>query len=118
MTLYKSTTTLYKTLLTCFPQISDLSFRRYVLVQAMIIMDFLLSHTAEARQKLSSLKQPNKSVTYPDHILSPEDVRLLCSHFSAFPSPHWRLSNKHTFSLGHLGYRYKIHDYGVSKRRP
>lgn len=63
-------------------QISDLSFRRHILVQALIIMDFLLSLSAKAKEKLTTIPQQNKSVVYQDHILSEEDV---C------PYPHQRL---------------------------
>ena len=43
-------------------EISDLSFRRHVLVQGLILLDFLLSQTPNAKAKLDSLK--NKSVLY------------------------------------------------------
>jgi THO complex subunit 1 len=55
-------------------EIHDLSFRRYILVQALIIMDFLLSLTPTAKLKLSTISQPNKSVTYPDEMLSEADT--------------------------------------------
>ena len=54
-------------------QISDLSFRRHVLVQALIITDFLLSLSPEAKQKLATLNASNKSVIYADQ-LSEENV--------------------------------------------
>jgi THO complex subunit 1 len=56
-------------------QISDLAFRRNVLVQALIIMEFLLSLSPKAKEKLSAVKAPNKSVTYSDQQLSEEDTR-------------------------------------------
>jgi THO complex subunit 1 len=54
-------------------QISDLSFRRHVLVQALIIVDFLLSLSAQGKEKLATVNASNKSVLYTDQ-LSPEDV--------------------------------------------
>ncbi|KAK3301615.1 THO complex subunit 1 transcription elongation factor-domain-containing protein [Chaetomium strumarium] len=56
-------------------EISDLAFRRNVLVQALIIMDFLLSLSPKAKEKLASVKAPNKSVTYSDQQLSEEDTK-------------------------------------------
>jgi THO complex subunit 1 len=61
-------------------QISDLSFRRHILVQALIIMDFLLSLSVKAKEKLISIPQQNKSVVYQDHVLSEEDVSPVSSH--------------------------------------
>jgi len=55
-------------------QISDLSFRRHVLVQALIIMDFLLSLSAKAKEKLSTARAHNKAVEYLDQKLSDDDV--------------------------------------------
>lgn len=55
-------------------QISDLSFRRNVLVQALITMDFLLSLSSKAKEKLSTAKVHNKSVMYLDQRLSDEEV--------------------------------------------
>jgi THO complex subunit 1 len=56
-------------------QISDLAFRRNVLVQALIVMEFLLSLSPKAKEKLASVKAPNKSVTYSDQQLSDEDTK-------------------------------------------
>ncbi|KAK4124004.1 hypothetical protein N657DRAFT_645619 [Parathielavia appendiculata] len=56
-------------------EISDLAFRRNVLVQALIIMEFLLSLSPKAKEKLASVKNPNKSVTYSDQQLSEEDTK-------------------------------------------
>jgi THO complex subunit 1 len=56
-------------------QISDLAFRRNVLVQALITMEFLLSLSPQAKEKLASVKAPNKSVTYSDQQLSEEDTK-------------------------------------------
>lgn len=55
-------------------EINDLSFRRHVLVQALIIMDFLLSLSAKAKEKLSTVTTQNKSVMYSDQILNEEDT--------------------------------------------
>lgn len=56
-------------------QIGDLSLRRYVLVQALIIMDFLLSLAPKAKEALASVQVVNKSVAYLDQVLSEEDVK-------------------------------------------
>jgi len=52
-----------------------------VLVQALIIMDFLLSMSDKAREKLNDadLKVQNKSVMYMDQHLSEEDVSACLS---------------------------------------
>ncbi|KAJ3490328.1 hypothetical protein NLG97_g5802 [Lecanicillium saksenae] len=55
-------------------EISDLSFRRHVLVQALIITEFLLSLSAEAKQKLSGLPAANKAVVYNEQ-LSEENTK-------------------------------------------
>ena len=52
-------------------EISDLAFRRHVLVQAWIVTDFLLGQTPKAKLKLENLK--NKSVIY-SYAISDEDV--------------------------------------------
>ncbi|KAL9107333.1 MAG: hypothetical protein Q9227_007785 [Pyrenula ochraceoflavens] len=52
-------------------EIHDLAFRRHILVQALIILDFLLSLTAAAKSKLAGLT--NKSVLYAEYTLSEED---------------------------------------------
>ncbi|ELQ44383.1 guanylate kinase [Pyricularia oryzae] len=56
-------------------ELSDLTFRRYILVQALIIMEFLLSLSAEAKEKLAQVKVNNKSVTYSDQVLSDEEAK-------------------------------------------
>ncbi|TGO57318.1 hypothetical protein BCON_0067g00400 [Botryotinia convoluta] len=58
-------------------EISDLSFRRHILVQILIIMDFLLSLSAKAKEKLSKALPDNlnRSVTYADQTLSEEDTK-------------------------------------------
>lgn len=57
------------------PQINDLTLRRYVLVQALIIMDFLLSLSPTSKEKLTSVQVVNKSVAYLDQILCEEDIK-------------------------------------------
>lgn len=52
---------------------SDTSFRRHILVQALIIMDFLLSLSSKTKEKLAGNAQ-NKSVIYVGQVLSDEDV--------------------------------------------
>ncbi|KAK5988864.1 THO complex subunit 1 [Cladobotryum mycophilum] len=49
-------------------EISDLSFRRHVLVQALIITDFLLSLSAGERGKRTNINVSNKSVVYSDQL--------------------------------------------------
>jgi hypothetical protein len=65
-------------LLTITHQISDLSFRRHILVQVLIVMDFLLSLSAKAKEKLAKTLPDNlnKSVMYADQALSEEDVSV------------------------------------------
>ncbi|CAK7221053.1 hypothetical protein SCUCBS95973_004365 [Sporothrix curviconia] len=53
---------------------SDLTFRRHFLLQALIIMEFLLSLSPKAKEKLAGTNAPNKSVTYSDQTLSDEDT--------------------------------------------
>ena len=53
-------------------QIGDTAFRRHVLVQALILLDFVLSLTPEAKGRLSNLT--NKSVLY-GFVLNEDDVR-------------------------------------------
>lgn len=53
-------------------EISDLAFRRHILVQALILTDFLLSLTPKAKKKLED--KTNKSVLY-GYTLSDEDAQ-------------------------------------------
>ncbi|KAI5815600.1 THO complex, subunit THOC1 [Pyronema omphalodes] len=53
-------------------EIYDLTFRRNVLVQAMILLDFLLSLTPAAKEKWSDPKNTNRAVQYA-FTLGPED---------------------------------------------
>lgn len=58
-------------------QISDLSFRRNILVQVLIVLDFLLSLSIKAKEKLAKSNLPdnlNKSVLYADQRLADDDV--------------------------------------------
>ncbi|MCJ1431102.1 hypothetical protein MMC27_000453 [Xylographa pallens] len=52
-------------------EISDLAFRRHILVQALILIDFLLSLTPKSKAKTESMK--NKSVLY-DYTLEEDDA--------------------------------------------
>ena len=45
-------------------ELSDLAFQRHILVQALILIDFLLSLTEKAKKKLATLPTPNKSMLY------------------------------------------------------
>jgi THO complex subunit 1 len=56
-------------------EIKDLSFRRSILVQALIIMDFLISLGSKAKEKLSTITKQNLSVVYQDQTLSDEDIK-------------------------------------------
>ncbi|KAM0274436.1 hypothetical protein ACHAQH_007844 [Verticillium albo-atrum] len=56
-------------------EISDLSFRRNILVQAYIILEFLLSLSAKTKEKLATIKTQNKSVMYLDQTLSEDDTK-------------------------------------------
>ncbi|KAK0100005.1 hypothetical protein ONS95_013177 [Cadophora gregata] len=59
-------------------EISDLSFRRNILVQVLIILDFLLSLSTKAKEKLASSalpENPNRSVMYADQVLNEEDTK-------------------------------------------
>ncbi|KYK55856.1 nuclear matrix protein [Drechmeria coniospora] len=49
-------------------EISDLSFRRHVLVQALIVTDFILTMSAGAKEKLANVNSSNKSVIYNDQL--------------------------------------------------
>ncbi|KAF3480771.1 nuclear matrix protein [Arthroderma uncinatum] len=53
-------------------EINDVSFRRHILVQALILLDFLLSLTPKSKAKLSD--STNKSVLY-GYVLSDEDAK-------------------------------------------
>ncbi|KAK1779279.1 THO complex subunit 1 transcription elongation factor-domain-containing protein [Copromyces sp. CBS 386.78] len=55
-------------------EIGDLALRRNVLVQALIIMEFLLSVSPKGKEKIASIKAPNKSVSHSDQQLSEEDT--------------------------------------------
>ncbi|KAK4176219.1 THO complex subunit 1 transcription elongation factor-domain-containing protein [Triangularia setosa] len=56
-------------------EISDLTFRRNILIQALIIMEFLLALSPKAKEKLATVKVPNKSVTYSEKTLSEDDIK-------------------------------------------
>ncbi|KAG4438123.1 hypothetical protein IFR05_006403 [Cadophora sp. M221] len=59
-------------------EISDLSFRRHILLQGLIVMDFLLSLSAKAKERLSKStlpENPNRSVMYADQLLNEEDTK-------------------------------------------
>ncbi|KAI0115942.1 THO complex subunit 1 transcription elongation factor-domain-containing protein [Nemania sp. FL0031] len=55
-------------------EIGDLYFRRHILIQAFIILDFLLSLTPQARAKIANVQQ-NRSVVYADKNLGEEDAK-------------------------------------------
>ncbi|KAI0166060.1 THO complex subunit 1 transcription elongation factor-domain-containing protein [Xylariaceae sp. FL1272] len=55
-------------------EISDLYFRRHILIQAFIILDFLLSLTPQARAKIANVQQ-NRSVVYADKTLGEDDAK-------------------------------------------
>lgn len=55
-------------------ELSDQSFQRHVMVQSLILIDFLLSLTARAKKRLTSLETPNKSMLY-NYTLSEDDSK-------------------------------------------
>ena len=55
-------------------ELSDLAFQRHILVQALILMDFLLSLTEKARKKSDMLGASNKALSFKDFILSDKDA--------------------------------------------
>ncbi|KAJ0371647.1 hypothetical protein COL26b_009528 [Colletotrichum chrysophilum] len=55
-------------------EMSDISFRRHILVQSLIVMDFLLSLSSKVKEKLAGNAQ-NKSVIYVGQVLSDEDTK-------------------------------------------
>jgi THO complex subunit 1 len=57
-------------------EVHDIAFRRHILVQILILLDFLLSLTQSAKAKLADLT--NKSVLYP-YTLSAEDAEWVTS---------------------------------------
>ncbi|KAI9786179.1 MAG: hypothetical protein M1839_007589 [Geoglossum umbratile] len=67
-------------------EISELAFRRHILVQALILIDFLLSLTPKAKEKLSDLVSQNRAVLY-SHTLSPEDVSNFNPGLAPLSSP-------------------------------
>lgn len=56
-------------------EIQDIEFRRHVLVQALILLDFLLSLSAQGKAKLSTINQSKSimSTLYDKYTLSEED---------------------------------------------
>ncbi|KAI5928358.1 THO complex subunit 1 transcription elongation factor-domain-containing protein [Camillea tinctor] len=56
-------------------EIGDLYFRRHILIQAFIILDFLLSLTPQARAKIANITPQNRSVVYGDKNLGDEDAQ-------------------------------------------
>ena len=55
-------------------ELSDLAFQRHILVQALILIDFLLSLTEKAKKRLANLETTNKSMLY-NFTLSDEDSK-------------------------------------------
>lgn len=55
-------------------ELSDLAFQRHILVQALILIDFLLSLTEAAKKKLVGLETTNKALLY-SFTLSEEDSK-------------------------------------------
>ncbi|KAK3708666.1 hypothetical protein LTR37_011388 [Vermiconidia calcicola] len=55
-------------------ELSDLAFQRHILVQTLILVDFLLSLTEKAKKRLASLETTNKSMLY-NFTLSEEDAK-------------------------------------------
>lgn len=55
-------------------ELSDLAFQRHIFVQALILIDFLLSLTEKSKQKLTALGSSNKSLLY-QYTLSEDDTK-------------------------------------------
>ncbi|KAK5169471.1 uncharacterized protein LTR77_005447 [Saxophila tyrrhenica] len=79
-------------------ELSDLAFQRHILVQALILIDFLLSLTEKAKKRLAALETTNKSMLY-SFTLSEEDSKWavqtrsnITSYLSS--SPEGRLFNR------------------------
>jgi hypothetical protein len=85
-----------------------MTFRRHILVQAFIIMDFLLALSSKAKEKLSSIKAQNKSVMYQEQTLSDEDV---------FTNSLQRLNDFSNAWVGEVGFGDKEIYSGVSESR-
>lgn len=66
-------------------ELSDLAFQRHILVQALIMIDFLLSLTEKAKKRLAALATPNKSMLHA-FTLSEEDVKWATTTRSAITS--------------------------------
>lgn len=48
-------------------------------------MDFLLSLSPKAKEKLATVTKTNSSVTYEKQVLGEEDVSILLLYFVPFP---------------------------------
>ncbi|KAI1005974.1 hypothetical protein K3495_g2250 [Podosphaera aphanis] len=57
-------------------EISDLSFRRHILVQSLIVIDFMLSLSGKSKEKLAktTFENQNKSVMYTDQFLGEDET--------------------------------------------
>ncbi|GAB7363075.1 hypothetical protein MBLNU230_g3367t1 [Neophaeotheca triangularis] len=55
-------------------ELSDLAFQRHILVQALILTDFLLSLTEKSKKKLTSIEKANNSMLY-QYTLNEEDAK-------------------------------------------
>ncbi|KAI1909285.1 hypothetical protein LOZ12_005332 [Ophidiomyces ophidiicola] len=78
---------------------NDIAFRRHILVQSLIILDFLISLTPKAKAKLTGAT--NKSVLY-GYVLSDEDVSrfssLVFGHLLTPTKARWATKMKSTIS--------------------
>lgn len=66
-------------------ELSDLAFQRHILVQALILIDFLLSLTEKAKKRLAELSTTNKSMLYA-FTLGEEDTKWALSTRSTITS--------------------------------
>ncbi|QIW95141.1 hypothetical protein AMS68_000659 [Peltaster fructicola] len=55
-------------------ELGDQAFQRHILIQALILLNFLLSLTEKAKKKLPTVEHPNKSLLY-DFTLDAEDTK-------------------------------------------
>lgn len=73
-------------------QVNDVAFRRHILVQSLILLDFVLSLTPKAKAKLAD--STNKSVLY-NYVLNDEDV--------SFPTISTNIHWNANYILGEMG---------------
>ncbi|KAK8124800.1 nuclear matrix p84 [Apiospora kogelbergensis] len=103
-------------------EISDLFFRRHILIQAVIVLDFIRSLTANARTKYANISNPNRSVMYSDKIVSEDDDKWADSikkrindYILSGPDGH---QSRRAIRDGHDGRWRVVHQYQKSPVTP